>query len=365
MDVRLSEEQELLGQAVRAVCERYSTPADVRALEGDERGYREDLWQELARMDLLGLLVPEEHGGSGWLPIEVAVVCEELGRALCPSPYIETAAFGAALLGKADEVVTLAWHEPERSETEEGVALAARDGKLSGEKILVPFASSASALITLARTLGGVTLYLVDPADVSFELEGTLASDARYKVRYDNTPGEIVGTEGDGWGLFTEAATPALVAVAAYALGGAAKAHEMSVEYANERIQFDKPIGSYQAMAHPLADLRTEIDGARTLVHQAAWALAEKRETAGSLARMAKYYACDVFRRTAKFGHQVFGGIGFTLDIDIQLYMRRAKQLEVTWFGSRQLEEAIAAAELDAPEPLVTPDAVASGAKQS
>lgn len=363
MDLKLSEEQQQLGQAVRALCERYSTPADVRALEGDPKGFRDELWAELGRMDLLGLLVPEQVGGSGWLPVEVAVVCEELGRALCPSPYVETAVFGAALLDKADEIVTVAWHEPGRSETEEGISLAADGGRLTGEKILVPFASAAARLITLARGSSGVSLYLVDPADTELELEGTLASDARYRVRYEGAPGELVGEEGDGWRRFTEAATPALVAVAAYAIGGAARAHEMSVEYANERIQFDKPIGSFQGMAHPLADVATEIGGARTLVHQAAWALAERRDTAPALARMAKYYACDVFRRSAKLGHQVFGGIGFTLDIDIQLYMRRAKQLELTWFGPRQLEEAVAAAELDAAEPLVTPDAVASGAR--
>lgn len=363
MDLRLTEEQEMLAQAVRSLCERYSTPADIRALEGDERGYREDLWTELSRMDLLGLLVPEDLGGSGWLPVEVAVVCEELGRALCPSPYVETAVLGAALLDRADEIVTLAWHEPGRSETEDGISLAAKDGRLTGEKILVPFARAAQTLITLARAPSGVSLYLVDASSVSTELEGTLASDARYSVRFDDTPGDLIGAEGDGWRRFLEASTPALVAVAAYAVGGASRAHEMSVEYANERIQFDKPIGSYQAMAHPLADLRAEIDGARVLFHQAAWALAERRESAAAMARMAKYYACDVFRRTAKFGHQVFGGIGFTLDIDIQLYMRRAKQLEVTWFGPRALEEFIAGAELDGPEPLVTADPVASAAK--
>ena len=364
MDLRLTEEQEMLGRAVRSLCERYSSPAEVRALEGDETGFREELWTELGRMDLLGLLVPEDLGGSGWLPVEVTVVCEELGRALCPSPYIETAVFGAALLDRADEIVTLAWHEPARSETEEGIGVVAKDGKLTGEKILVPFARAAKALITLARAPGGVSLYLVDPAAVSVVLEGTLASDARYRVLYEASPGELVGEEGDGWRRFLEAATPALVAVAAYAVGAASRAHEMSVEYATERVQFDKPIGSYQALAHPLADLRTEIDGARTLVHQAAWALAERRDTAAAMARMAKYYACDVFRRTAKFGHQVFGGIGFTLDIDIQLYMRRAKQLEVTWFGPRALEEFIAGAELDGAEPLVTADAVASAAKE-
>ena len=156
-----------------------------------------------------------------------------------------------------------------------------------------------------------------------------------------------------------DALTPALVAVAAYAVGAAQRAHEISVEYANERVQFDSVIGSFQAMAHPLADLATEIGGARALVHQAAWALADEAPGA-TAAAMAKYYACDVFRKTAKFGHQVFGGIGFTLDIDIQLFMRRAKQLEVFWLGPRALEEIIASAELDAEEPFVTADAVSS-----
>ncbi len=353
MDLKLSEEQEMLRDAVRALCDRLSTPEIVRSLEGDPKGYRDDLWAELGRMDLLGLLV------DGWYPTEVAVVCEELGRALCPSPYIETAVFGAALLGRADRVVTLAWHEPERSDTEAGIAASFDGSTVTGEKILVPYASAADALLVLARGDEGIVVVSVDPASTTLEFEGTLASDARYRVVLDKAAGDVVAT---GWETFEGAATPALVAVGAYAVGAATKAHEMSVEYANERIQFDKPIGSYQAMAHPLADLRTEIDGARTLVHQAAWTLAERRDTAGPLARMAKYYACDVFRRTAKFGHQVFGGIGFTLDIDIQLFMRRAKQLEVTWFGPRTLEEAIAAAELDAPEPLISPDAVASGA---
>jgi alkylation response protein AidB-like acyl-CoA dehydrogenase len=361
MDLRLSEEQELLRDTVRALCDRFSTPEIVRSLEGDERGYREDLWAELARMDLLGLLIGSEHGGSGWLPVEVAVVSEELGRALCPSPYIETAVFGAALGGTAQDVVTLAWHEPERTDAEAGIAARWDGSSVTGEKILVPFANTAAALLVLARDDDGVVVVRVaaDAPGTTLQREETLASDARYAVRFDSAPAEVVAR---GWDAFERAATPALVAVAAYAVGAAAKAHEMSVAYANERIQFDRPIGAFQAMAHPLADLATEIGGARTLVHQAAWALANDRD-AFALARMAKYYACDVFRRTAKFGHQVFGGIGFTLDIDIQLYMRRAKQLEVMWFGPRQLEEAIAAAELDAAEPLVTPDAVASAAK--
>jgi alkylation response protein AidB-like acyl-CoA dehydrogenase len=360
MDLKLSEEQELLRDTVRALCDRLSTTEIVRSLEGDPKGYRDDLWAELGRMDLLGLLVPEEAGGSGWLPIEVAVVCEELGRALCPSPYIETAVFGAALLGKADDVVSVAWHEAERSDTADGIGATFDGSKVTGEKILVPFASSAARLLTLAKDGDDVVIVAVDPKGpgVTLDVEATLASDVRYKIILEAASCEEVAR---GWHAFLAAAAPALVAVGAYAVGAAARAHELSVEYANERIQFDRPIGSFQAMAHPLADLRTEIDGARTLVHQAAWALSERRD-ALALAAMAKYYACDVFRRTAKFGHQVFGGIGFTLDIDIQLFMRRAKQLEVTWFGPQRLEEMIASAELDHEPPLVTPDAVASAA---
>src|ERR671922_5593 len=313
MDLKLTEEQQMLRDAVRSLCERLSTVEIVRSLEGDEKGYSEDLWNELVRMDLVGLLVDGPHH------VEVAVVCEELGRALAPSPYIETAVFGAALLGTADRTASVAWHEPERSDTEAGIAATLDESTVTGEKILVPFAKSVEQLLVLARSGDEVVVVSVEPGAATAELEGTLAADARYRVLLDHTPGTVVAT---GWDAFEQAATPTLVAIAAYAVGAATKAHEMSVEYANERIQFDKPIGSYQAMAH-------------------------------ALSRMAKYYACDVFRRTAKFGHQVFGGIGFTLDIDIQLFMRRAKQLEVLWLSARRLEEIIAGAELDAEQPLI------------
>lgn len=355
MDLHLSDEQLLLRDAVRAMCERHSTIEIVRSLEGDPKGFNDDLWTALREMGLFDFLVDGER-----LVIETAVVCEELGRALAPSPYIDTAVFGAALTGSSAGIAVLAWHEAERSDTEAGVAVRFDGGKVTGEKILVPFASSADRLLTLARDDDGVVIVSVDPSSVVLEAEGTLASDARYRVTFDGSPGEVVAR---GWDAFLTAMEPALVAVGAYAVGAAKRAHEISVAYANERIQFDRVIGSFQAMAHPLADLATEIGAADALVHQAAWALHEGRADAATAAIMAKYYAAEVFRKTAKFGHQVFGGIGFTLAIDIQLFMRRAKQLEVLWFGPRTLEEMLASAELDGAEPFVTPDAVASAAK--
>jgi len=341
VDLELSEEQVMLRDAVRAMCERYSSVEIVRSLEGDPKGFSDDLWRSITEMGLLDLPV-----------VESAVVCEELGRALVPSPYFET-----ALFAKSDEITTLAWHEPER--TELGIEMRYAAGRITGEKILVPFASSAARMLVVARDGGEIVVASVDPSDAALTFEGTLASDARYRVVFDGAPAEIVLR---GQEAFVDACVPVLVGVAAYAVGGAQRAHELSVEYAKERIQFDKPIGAFQAISHPLADMATEIAGARTLVHQAAWAMSGQRSSSRALAAMAKYCACDVFRRSTKLGHQVFGGIGFTLDIDIQLFLRRAKQLEVLWFGPRRLEEMIAAAELDADEPLISGDAVASGA---
>jgi alkylation response protein AidB-like acyl-CoA dehydrogenase len=345
VDLELSDEQIMLRDAVRAMCERHSSIEVVRALEGDPKGFSDDLWRALSKMGLLDL--PRDG-----LFVEMAVACEEFGRALTPSPYFESAIFA-----RSDEITTLAWHEAER--TEDGITTTFTGGRVTGEKILVPFASASSRMLVVARDGDEIVVASVDPSDAALTFEGTLASDARYRVVFEEAPGEAVLR---GWDPFLDACTPVLVGVASYAVGGAQRAHEISVEYAKERIQFDKPIGAFQAISHPLADTATEIAGARTLVHQAAWALSEGRSTAKALAAMAKYAACDVFRRTTKLGHQVFGGIGFTLDIDIQLFLRRAKQLEVLWFGPRRLEEMIAAAELDAEPPLITGDAVASGA---
>ena len=371
MDLTWTEEQVALREAVRDLCAKHATPEIVKALEEDLTGYREETWRELARMELLGLTVPEEYGGVGQTLLESVVVCEELGRSLLPSPYVVSSVIGAALirtsgndaqlaewlprLASGDAIMSVAWQEPERSATPAGVAVPSDGGRLSGEKIMVPFGSSASRLIVLARNGDEIGLYLVDPAGagVSLRKTETLGSGADYQVTLDGAAGERLGT--GGWTAFEEAMVDGWIAVAALAVGGSEAAHEMAVAYAKERVQFGKPIGSFQAIAHPLAETYTEIGGAKALVYEAAWARADGKD-ARTLAAMAKLYACDVYRRVTKLGQQVYGGIGFTRDIDMQLYFRRAKQLELSWFDPRALEELVAAAELDAPEPFVTVD---------
>lgn len=385
MDLRLSEEQLLLRETMREVCARYATPLLVREMEDDPVGYRADLWRELADVGVLGILVPEEHGGAGLTEVEAALVCEELGRSLCPSPFVVSSVLSARLIergGSAEQqerllpvlaegghVVTLAWVEPGRGSGPDGVQLRAeRAGgghRLSGSKILVPFASSADHLLAPARTVDGITLFLVDRAapGLTYRQVPTLASDASYRVDFDAVAvaeEARLGPDGSGWPLFEDAMNDALIALAAVAVGGAARAHELGTAYAKERVQFDRPIGSFQAVAHPLAEMAMEIEGARVLVYEAASTRAAGGPL-GPLAAMAKLYACDVFRRTTKVAHQVFGGIGFTREIDIQLYYRRAKQLEITWWGPRDLEERIARAELDGERPFVTVDGERDG----
>jgi alkylation response protein AidB-like acyl-CoA dehydrogenase len=363
MDLEFTEEQQMLRETIRSLLQKYSSPEIVRELEDTEPGYRQDLWDELARQGLLGLTLPESVGGSNMTALENVILYEELGRALTPSPHFVSSVIGAALLrasengegwltriASGDAILTLAWHEPDGGPGPDGVQLEAENDSLTGTKILVPYARSATAILTLARTGDGIGLYLVDPIDVEIELTPSMSAEPAYQVEFRSTPATKIAEA--GWSAFEDAMTDGLIALAGYAVGGAERAHEMAVEYAKERVQFGRAIGSFQGLAHPLAETATEIQGAKVLVYEAAWARANK-STTGPLAYMAKLYAADVFKRTTKVGQQVFGGIGFIRDVDMQLYFRRAKQLEVTWWDPRYLEEQVAKAELDTDTPFV------------
>jgi alkylation response protein AidB-like acyl-CoA dehydrogenase len=226
---------------------------------------------------------------------------------------------------------------------------------LTGVKRHVAFASSASRLLVLARTgdaPDAVDLFLVDPADpgVTLTQQMTIASDAQYKVELAGvrvTEADRIGAAGSGWTTWSAVMHEGIILAAAQAVGGATYAMEITTQYAKDRHQFDKPLGAFQALAHYLADATTAVDGAEVLVHEAAWARAEGRPVT-KLAPMAKLYACNTFRDVTAMAQQIFGGIGFTVEFDIQLYFRRAKELQLSWWDSRTLEELIAAQVLDA-----------------
>jgi alkylation response protein AidB-like acyl-CoA dehydrogenase len=365
---------------VRNLCAEHAPLTVVRQLEDDPVGYPVDLWKQLADLDLLGLLLPEAHGGSGMTLLEGVVLYEELGRALAPTPHFVSCvlAGGAIAAGGTDEqraawlprlvsgdaVLSVAWLEAGGGFGPRGVQLRAEpsgdedsDGAgfvLSGDKRHVVFASSATRLLVPARTGdadAAVDLFLVDPssAGVTLTQQFTVASDTQYRVDLDGVrvaAGDRIGAAGSGWATWDAVRDDALILLAAWAVGAATHAQQITVQYAKDREQFDKPIGAFQSIAHYLADTETRLDGARTLVHEAAWARANDRPVT-SLAPMAKLFAAEMFRDLTATGQQIFGGVGFTLEYDIQLFFRRAKALQIGWWNDRHLEDLIAAAVLD------------------
>lgn len=374
MELNFSEEQNVLREMLRGLCQEYAPPDVVRAMEDDPTGYPAELWKQLGELGILGLLVPESHGGAGQSLLEAAIVYEEFGRALAPSPHFPSAVMSAGVLLEAgsdaqqqawlpkiasgEAILTPAWYEPEAGHGPEGVQLRAEpegeDFRLSGTKRHVLFASSASRLVVLARSGDAPTdlgLFLVDPQapGVAMTQQRSLASDTQYQVELAGVrvaAAERIGAADSGWATWDRVMHDGIVLLAAQAMGGAERALEITVQYARDRVQFDKPLGAFQAISHYLADAATAVDGGKTLVYEAAWARSRGRPLA-RLAPMAKLFACQTYRDVTAMAQQVWGGVGFTLEYDIQLYFRRAKQLQVSWWDTRYLEDRVAEQVLD------------------
>jgi alkylation response protein AidB-like acyl-CoA dehydrogenase len=374
MDLAFTEEQQMLRDTVRGLCNQQAPMAIVRAMEDDPIGYPEGFWRKLGELGLLGLTLPERYGGANQSALEAAIVYEELGRSLVPSPHFVSSVLSAGVLALAgsdaqkeewlpriasgEAILTPAWLEPKGGFGPAGVQLAAvADGgtyRLNGTKRHVLFARAATRVLVLVRTGDGasdIDLFLVDPASpgVAMTQQLSMASDTQYEIVFSDVrvpQSARIGKARSGWTVWDEVMHDGIIMLAAQAMGGAERALEMTVEYAKNREQFDKPLGAFQAIAHYLADAATIVDGGKTLVHEAAWTRSRGKPI-DRLAPMAKLFACQTFRDVTAMAQQVHGGIGFTVEYDIQLYFRRAKQLQLSWWDSRYLEELVAAAVLD------------------
>jgi alkylation response protein AidB-like acyl-CoA dehydrogenase len=377
MDLDFTSEQDMLRDSVRRTCERHAGLDVVRKLENDPIGHSPALWTQLGELGLLGLLIDEEHGGSGMTMIDAAVVYEEFGRALVSSPHYVSAVLAAGLLGRSanttlkssllpriasgDAIVTVASIEPDGSYGPSGVRLTAtKDGggwTLSGAKRHVPFALAAGQMIVLARIgdgreADGIVALLVDTTapGVTLTQQLTVASDAQFRVDFDGvTVGAdaVVHEAGAAWPAWHDTMLDGATLLSAQAAGGARAALELARDYANTREQFDKPLAAFQAISHYLADAVTTVDGAQAIAWEAAWARSEGQSIA-TLAPMAKSYACQTYRKVTATAVQIFGGNGFTVEFDIQLYFRRAKSMQINNWDDRYCNDLIAAELLDA-----------------
>jgi alkylation response protein AidB-like acyl-CoA dehydrogenase len=366
LDLSFSEEQLMLREMVRGLCEQYASTDKLRELEDDPIGYSSEFWSQLAALDLTGLLIPEQYGGSGMSMLDATVVYEEFGRALAPSPHFVSSVMAAGLINAAgsdpqrsawlpkiasgEAIATIGWLEPTGGYRPAGITTTATpsgDGfKIDGLKRHVAYAASAQVILVLAQGPDGVDLFLVDPhqAGVTLTQKMTIASDTQYDVEFVGV--EVgqdarLGASGSGWGTFDEVLSDGLILLAASAVGGARYCLDITVEYSKDRYQFDKPLGSFQSLSHYMADAVTNIDGAEVLVHEAAWARSSGKPFR-SLAAMSKLFACNTFRDTTAMAQQIWGGVGFTVEYDVQLYFRRAKALQISWLDTQALEDRIA-----------------------
>ena len=377
LDLDFTQEQEMLRDMVRGLCSELSPLERVRELEDDPDGIHRELWQRFGELGLCGLMVPESAGGSGMSLLDGVVVYEELGRSLAPVPHFVSCVLSAAAISEAgspaqqaellgglasgETIATVGWLEPGGGYKPRGVQLAARtngDGfVLDGSKEHVQFAAAADLIIVLARSGDrdtDIDLFVVEAeaSGLSLDQRMSISSDTQYRAILDGVPvpagarlGSTDAPVGTGWEAWQRTMHAGAILAAAQAVGGASAALEMTVEYAKERRQFNKALAEFQAISHYLADARTALDGAQLLVYEAAWAHSTGRST-DRLAPMAKLFACRTYRDITAMCQQVFGGIGFTVEYDIQLYFRRAKQLQLSWWDQATCEDRIADAVL-------------------
>jgi alkylation response protein AidB-like acyl-CoA dehydrogenase len=351
-----SEEQEQLRRTVRAFLEQKSPESEVRRLMETGEGYDTAVWKQMGeQLGLQGLAIPEEYGGSGYSFVEIGVVLEEMGRALLCSPYFSTVVLAAnVLLHSGDEaakkeyltgiasddtIATLAFTEDSGRWDEAGIRSRATSTEqgwvIDGTKMFVLDGHTADLILVAARTGEGVSLFAVSGDAPGLTRTGLSTMDQTRKqarLEFAATPARLVGNAGAGWDTLSTVLDLAAVGLAAEQVGGGQKVLEMSVEYAKVRVQFGRPIGSFQAIKHKCADMLLEVESAKSAAYYALWAAAELNDELPVVASLAKAYCSEAFFHAAAENIQIHGGIGFTWEHPAHLYFKRAKTSEL-FFG--------------------------------
>jgi alkylation response protein AidB-like acyl-CoA dehydrogenase len=362
----------MLQRSAREFLAQECPPTFVRELYKDEEGFSRELHRKMAEQGWTGLLVPENYGGLGLTMLDMALLLEEMGRAVVPGPFLfSSVLFTLALMhggtaaqkkswlsriASGETVGTLAFLEADDRLDAAGVTLKAkknRDGYLlSGTKLFVPFAAVVDALIVATRTSGrgeqGISLVLVERATPGITLKPLAIFDQTrrvHEVEFANVTvphSALVGKEGEGWKILARLLDAACIALAADSLGGAQKALEMAVEYTKVRTQFNRPIASFQALKHMAAEIASEIEPARALVWYAAHAFDALPREASRAAALAKARLSDVYARTTNRAVQMHGGIGFTWEHDMHFWFKRAKWNEFAFGDATYHRERLA-----------------------
>ncbi len=373
MNFELDEEQVMLKTSAREFLDKECPKKLVRAMMEDEKGYSPELWKKIADLGWLGLAFPEKYGGVGSSFLDLVVLLEECGRALLPGPFVPTVVLSGrpilaagneeqkqrflSAIASGDVIMTFAFMEAGGGLEASDVAVTATpsgDGfVINGTKLFVPCAHVADHFLCVTRTGGkrddedGITLFLVDARAVGVTTEKlkTMTGEPICEVTFDNVrvpAKDMLGELDKGWPIVKRILVEAQVAESAWMTGGARWAMDASIDYSKMRIAFGRPIGSFQAIQHKLSNLAVQVEGATSITYYAAWTIMENDHDMALAASMAKAWCGETYKQAAFDGIQVHGGIGYTWDHDMHLYLKRAKAGEATYGDSDFHREKIA-----------------------
>ena len=371
MNFALTDQQGLLRKEARHFLETECPKSFVKELESSDLGYSPELWDKMAQLGWLGLVIPEEYGGAGCDLMDLAVLFEEVGRAALPSPLFSTVVLGALPIleagdeewkrrllpgvAKGETILTMALTEPEADYRPEFYRTRAlRRGNrfaLSGTKLFVHNAHVADYLLVVARTARasaageGLSVFIVERERPGISLTPliTIAAEKQSEVRFDkvsSSPNDILGNLHGGWPL-VQAMLGKAIAIRCVEISVVAESvKKMTASYAATRIQFARPIGSFQAVQHRLADMMTDVEGARWLSYQAVWRLSGGMPADREVA-IAKAWASDACQRVTAGAQHIHGGVGMDLEYDLHYYFRWSKGLELD-FGAAPIHRTVA-----------------------
>src|SRR5579872_3170544 len=361
MNFDFSDDQKFLKSEARKFLDGNCPTAKVRAvLDDPDKSYDAELWRAVGAQGWLGAAIPEEYGGLGLGRLDLCVIAEELGRSLAPIPFASTAYFVAeALLLAGSQAQKEAWlpriaagevigcfatSERAGALTEAQVQARVEGGKLTGIKLPVTDGAIADLAVVLAREGGGTSLFLVELGGAGVAREALKTLDptrGAARLTFSGAAAERLGEAGEGMALAEQVLARAAVLLAFEQVGGADRALEMAKDYAIHRYAFGRPIGSYQAIKHKLADLYVKNELARSNAYYGAWALDTGASELPLAAAAARVSACDAYWYAAKENLQTHGGIGFTWEMDCHLFYRRAQQLGLVAGAAKAWKERL------------------------
>jgi len=369
MNFDFTDEQKQMRDAARKFLSEKCPPKAVRVVLDGKEPYDRELWKGLAEMGFLGVAIPEKFGGAGAGHLELCVIAEEMGRALAPVPFSSTVYLAAEALllagseaqkqkwlpkiATGEAIGTLALFEGKGNPSPQGIKLTASGGTLAGVKKPVPDGAIADVVIVAARTASSgrdsdISLFLVDmkgggvEAGVSVEpLTNVDPTRGQAELTFKDCKAEPLGTPGEGWSVISQVLDRAAVLIAFEQVGGADRALEMGRDYALDRIAFGRPIGSFQAVKHMLADMYVSATLARSNCYYGAWALSTNASELPEAAAAARISATQAFQHCSKNNIQVHGGMGFTWEFDCHMYYRRANALALGLGSLSYWEDAL------------------------